>query len=261
MDIVQVGLGVGLIVEMVLVAILLRRRAYRTLPAFLLYVCWGLCSDVVLTSVRGNALTYFHLYLIQLMLDSVLLFAVLVELAWNLLRPIRTSLPKRSWMVIAMLIALAGLLVWPLAGFAVPANLNPAGMFFFRLQQTFAILRVVTFLALAGFSHLLSIGWRDRELQVATGLGVYSLVSLTATVLHTHQIVGPQYHWLDLLVSACYLIVLSYWAVCFATRETERQEFTPRMRDLLLAAAGAARSTRVSLMESRGDQPKSRTRR
>ena len=43
-----------------------------------------------------------------------------------------------------------------------------------QLQHTVSILRILFFLVLAGGSQLLSIGWRDRELQVATGLGFYS---------------------------------------------------------------------------------------
>jgi hypothetical protein len=186
------------------------------------------------------------------------MFAVLVELTWSLLRPIRSSLPKFGWLLIAGLVVLACLVIWPVAGWAVPYNLTSGGAFLFRIQQTFAILRVVIFLALAGFSHLLSIGWRDRELQVATGLGVYSIVSLAATVLHTHQVVGLQYHWLDVLASASYVVVLGYWAVCFATKEAERKEFTPQMREFLLAAAGATRTTRMTMMQSQRDRENGR---
>jgi hypothetical protein len=56
-----------------------------------------------------------------------------------------------------------------------------------RVQETFAILRVVLFLVLAIASHWLAIGWRNRELQIATGLGLYSLGSLVGTLAHQHQ--------------------------------------------------------------------------
>ena len=101
------------------------------------------------------------------------------------------------------------------------------GANFFRLQQTFAILRVVVFLGLAAFSQLLSIGWRNRELQVATGLGFYSIVSLAITILHTHQVVGPQYHWLDEVGAASYLSALAYWVLSFATKGTLPEPIRP----------------------------------
>jgi hypothetical protein len=184
-----------------------------------------------------------------------MIFALLVEVAWSVLRPIRSSLPKYSWIWIAALIALGGLILWPIAGLAAPANLAPDWMNFFRLQQTPAILRAVFFLALAAFSQLLSIGWRDRELQIATGLGFYSIVSLAVTILHTHQQTGtPQYHWLDVLGGVSYLSALGYWVYSFATKPAERREFSPQMQSMLLAVAGAARSSRVALTESASDK-------
>jgi len=96
---------------------------------------------------------------------------------------------------------------------------------------------------------LLSIGWRDRELQVATGLGFYSIVSMAVTVLQSHQGMGQQYVHLNQFVSASYVLSLAYWAFSFATKEAERREFTPQMQSFLLAMAGTARTTRIALAE------------
>jgi hypothetical protein len=130
-----------------------------------------------------------------------------------------------------------------------------------QLQQTTSILRVLFFLVLAGGSQLLSIGWRDRELQVATGLGIYSIVSLTVAVLETHQTIASQYQNLVRFETASYFCCLAYWAFSFAQKEAERREFTPQMQNFLLAVAGAARSTRVSLTESRTDRTKDQDKR
>jgi hypothetical protein len=119
-----------------------------------------------------------------------------------------------------------------------------------RLEQTNAILRVLFFLVLAGFGQLLSIGWRDRELQIATGLGFYSIVDLAVAMLHTHLTVWSQYAHLNQVVVASYICSLMYWVYSFAQKEAKRQEFTPQMQNLLLAVAGAARSTRAGLAES-----------
>ena len=240
--------------EAVLIVLLARSRAFRTFPAFFLFICWSFLSDVIffrLQFLSLSAVTYFKFYEVQMVIDSAMLFAVLVELAWSVLRPIRASLPKNAWIGIALFIALVGLLLWPVAGLTLPATkLAPAGLVFFRLQQTFAILRVVVFLVMAGLSQLLSIGWRNRELQVATGLGFYSIVALAVSVLHTHQFVGAQYHWLDEMEDAGYLCALAYWVFSFATREAERRAFTPQMATFLLAVAGNARATRISLADS-----------
>jgi hypothetical protein len=239
-------------VEAVLILLLLRLRLFRTFPAFLIWVCWSFLIDVYALAINyQNYQTPLRFFEIQISVDSVLVFAVLVELAWSVLRPIRSSLPRYSWLGIVCLILIAGSLVWLVAGLTVPEYLTQEGKAFFRLQQTGAILRVVVFLALAGLSQLLSIGWRNRELQIATGFGFYSIVSLAVTILHTHQVsTSSQYHLLDEAAGASYLLALSYWVFAFATREAERREFTPQMQNFLLAAAGTARSARIGLGDS-----------
>jgi hypothetical protein len=119
-----------------------------------------------------------------------------------------------------------------------------------RLQQTVSILRVLFFLILAGCSQWLALSWRDRELQVATGLGLYSLVSLGVTMLQTHQTKSVQYMHLNQIVVASFLCSLIYWVFSFAQKQAERREFTPQMQNMLLAVAGVARADRAALAES-----------
>lgn len=243
----------GMTAEIAIILLMIKGRVFRTLPAFFIYLCWGLFSDGLLYYVRISypEATYFRVYKIQLIVDSAMIFAVLVEVSWSVLRPIRTSLPKYSWIGIAVLIALGWLILWPIAGMTAPSNVTADGMTFFRLQQTPAILRAVFFLALAAFSQLLSIGWRDRELQIATGLGFYSIASLAVTILHTHQLTGsPSYQLLDRVGTFSYLAALAYWVYAFATRPAERKEFSPQMQSMLLAVAGAARGTRAAMTDS-----------
>jgi hypothetical protein len=252
-DLQYVVLVCGMAAEVFLILLLSKRREYRTFPVFFLYLCWDIFSDALLYYVRARypVETFFRVYLIQLIVDSAMIFAILVEVTWSVLRPIRSSLPKYSWIGIAALIAVGGLILWPIAGLVAPDNLSAVGMNFFRLQQSPAILRAVFFLAMAGFSQVLSIGWRDRELQIATGLGFYSIVSLAVTILHTHQLSGTQqYQWLDRMASFSFLAALGYWVYSFATQPAERREFTPQMQSMLLAVAGHARTTRVALKDS-----------
>lgn len=253
-----------MLVEAAIILLLLKSRTYRAFPVFTLYVCWDLCSDAFLFYFARdlNPKTYFRVYVGQLILDSAMIFALLVEVAWSVLRPIRNSLPKYSWIGIAVLIGIGALILWPIAGFTVPdhvsnTHMTSLGRDLFLLQQTPALLRVVFFLALAAFSQVLSIGWRDRELQIATGLGFYSIVSFAVTMAHTHQLSGTHaYHWLDRAGSISYAAALVYWVFAFATKPAERREFTPQMQSMLLAVAGAARSTRVELAGSGSDKPR-----
>jgi hypothetical protein len=242
----------GLVVEGAIVALLLYRRAWRTLPVFCALCAWGLLSDAGNYVVqRYFAENYTTVYLVETIVDSILEFGVLVELAWSVLRPIRASLSRKTLVVVAIIIVAAGAAIWPFAGLHKLGLYPPAWQNLVHMQQTASILRVLFFLVLAGFSQLLSIGWRDRELQVATGLGFYSIISLAVTVLHSHQGMGQQYRNLNQYESAGYLLSVLYWVFAFATKEAERREFTPQMQSFLLAMAGTARSTRIGLSESR----------
>ena len=83
-------------------------------------------------------------------------------------------------------------------------------------------------MAIAGCSQLLSLDWRDRELQIATGLGIFSMVSVAVSVLHTRPALRPQYNLMNQLVAVSYACSLLYWIVSFAQKEAERREFTPQ---------------------------------
>ena len=242
-------------------ALSFRARLFRITPVFCCYLGWSLCADLALylamTQWGPNSHPYVHFYLVELAVDSAFQFAVLVELEWAVLRPIRNSLPKHSIVILAILVVVAGAVIWPMTRWVLPSNLNPTGIVFVQMQQTVAALRVVFFLAMAGFSQVLSIGWRNRELQIATGLGFYSMFSLGIALIHAHQTVGHSYHLLDQLGAASYIGSLVYWIVSFAQQEEARQEFTPQMRNFLLTVTGAARGTRMALADSGiGTHPK-----
>jgi hypothetical protein len=145
----------------------------------------------------------------------------------------------------------AGAVIWPFVALPGLAHATSrAGLLLPQLQHTVSILRILFFLLLAGGSQLLSIGWRDRELQVATGLGFYPIVSITVSVIQAHQTTASQVLQLNRFVVASYLCSLFYWVVSYAQKEAERRQFTPEMQNLLLALAGAARSTRVAMTEA-----------
>jgi hypothetical protein len=253
-------LVVSIVGEAVVSGLLLRRKTWRTLPCFCTYVIWTLASDLASSLIlwKMSPFVYGRYYIGQTIVDSLLQFTVLVELAWSVLSPVRPSLPRGALVVLNLLIALAGLAIWPMAGMALPQNFTGLNVVLFQLQETVAILRVACFLVMASFSQLLSIGWRDRELQIATGLGFYSIISLIVSLLHSHQGMGSEYHWPDQALSVSYIGSLSYWVLSFATKEQERKEFSPQMQQLLLLMSGGARAGRVALGDLSAERPKKR---
>lgn len=240
----------GVVLETAIIGLLIHTRIIRLLPVFFVFSVWNLLSDVAGMLVRTRYPDQFlPFFTIEVTLDSVVQFAVLVELAWSVLRPYRSSLPRATPFVLAILVLLVGAGVWPFTGTNGLRGLTPEWTILIRVQQTFSSLRILFFLALAGLSQLLAIGWRNRELQVATGLGFYSLVSLAASMAHTHHASPATFHMIDNLAAASYACCLVYWAVSFLQAEAPRQEFSPRMQNLLLTVAATARSGRADAEE------------
>lgn len=249
----------GIAAEAIVVLFCLRRRMFSSAPVFSSYIVWSLLVDLGFYFARNSLTTkqFNDAYSVELILDSIFQFSVLVELGWSVLKPIRPSLPRHALIMLIGVNLLAGLLMWPVASWTVPHVMNSVEHFYVHLTQSVAALRVVIFVLLAGFSRLLSIGWRNRELQIATGLGIYSLVRLTVSLLHTHASLDPSFHALEVLVVASYDVSLLYWVFAFAQKEAERQEFNPRMESFLLTVAGAARTGRIAVASSvAGGPPK-----
>jgi len=246
---------VSFVADGAVVGLLVYRRVWRMLPVFCSYCAWALFTTAGSYVVfRFFPAGYFKFYLAQITVDSALEFAVLIELAWSVLRPVRSSLPRGALVAVAVLVLALGAAIWPFAIIPGFSGASPGVHFLVRLQQTTSILQVVFFLALAGCSQMLSIGWRDRELQVVTGLGFYSIVSLGVAMLNTHQTTQFQYRHLNEIVIGSYILSLVYWLYNFAQQEVARREFTPQMQNFLLAVAGAAHSSRVTLSESRSEK-------
>lgn len=241
--------------EAAVIGLLIYRRAWRTLPFFCVYSAWTLVSDIGDQIISHSfPAHYFTTYFVDQVVDFALQLCVLAEIGWSVLRPFRASLPRITPWILVGLTVVAGLVIWPFADSAAYASFPHIWHQLARLQQTSSILRILFFLILAGCSQLLSIGWRDRELQVISGLGFYSFVALTTTILRVHQN-ADQYRLLSQILVVSYIGCLLYWVVSFAQKEAERRQFSPQMQSLLLAVAGSARQTRVALSESRSGKP------
>ena len=240
-----------IVAEAALLGLFCYKRLWRTFPVFFIYCVWDLSSNITVylisRSYSPRSTVYATTYLIQAAIDSLLQFGVLVELTWAVLRPLRASITRVALVPICVLILVAGAIIWPFTSLPGIVHAEKVVHILMQMQQTVTILRVCFFLALAACSQWLSIGWQDRELQVATGLGFYSIVGLGVAVLNTHQTTQFQYQHLNEIVIGSYIFSLLYWLYSFAQQEVARREFTPQMQNFLLAVAGAAHSSRVTL--------------
>lgn len=247
---------VGLLAEAAALSLLIYRRILTTLPLFSAYIAWSLANDVVqqFFLVRHFPQNQLQIFLVSSIVDSIFMFCVLIEVSMSVLRPIRSLLPRWVIFAVILLLAAASTAVWVLVKIPGFDRLSGAFQVIVHLQLTSSIMRIVFFLLLAAFSQLLSIGWRDRELQIATGFGLYALASLSVALFHLSQGANPaldeQYHRLDQVVAVSYLCSIAYWIVSFAQKVPERREFTPQMQNFFVALAGNARATRMAMSGS-----------
>jgi len=237
--------------ELALLGILSARRIYRTFPIF---YCW-LVFIVLLEPTfywllhHGSPDTYLKVYFALNFPQYLLEAGVLVEIAANVLQPAKRTLPRRL-----PLFLIGGMVIIGAIALVFAASLNASTLAHPRsfqvLNATMALLRLVTFLVIAGFSQLLGIGWKNHVLQLASGLAFYAAVTLVAEIGHSHLRAGPdyatQYYALDRLRVAGYLCSLTYWCYSFARKEAPRKEFSPQMAQLLVSISGSAKRHSVA---------------
>jgi len=250
----------GIVTESVVVGLLVYRSVWRNFPVFLAYCIWALLSDVLVFAIVALAPSRYDLrfYFVDTAFDFAMQLGVLVELAWAVLRPLRVGLSRRAiWMVAALVLA-AGGGIWPFAGIPGTDISSRIWHLTVQMQQTASFLRILFFLGLVACSQLLSLGWRDREMQIATGFGFYSLVSVGVAAINSHLATGQQFRQMYAVVATSFLCSLIYWAFNFARPEASRREFTPEIRRILMAIAATARITRAGWVGLPADSSENR---
>jgi hypothetical protein len=232
--------------EFLLLLILIYRGIYRTFPVFFGWVCVVVLLEPTFywllyhLSATAYAKVFFALSFPQFLLEA----AVLVELAASVFRPVKRSLP--GWLPLSLaivMVAIGGI------AFLVATHLNDATVShprtFLVMSATMAILRLVTFLCIAAVSQLLSLGWRNQALVLASGFAFYAAVSLIVEIAHSHLRAGPdysrQFFELDHFRVAGYLCALYYWCISFARKEAPKKEFNSKMSELLVSIGGTTK--------------------
>lgn len=239
----------GALAEFVLLGMLLVRRQYRTFPIFTSYIAFNTLSDIlvaVLSSTTAGKTADWAAFSL-LPLQYLLELGVLCEIAWHVLKPVRASLPPKAVQVFLflMIVALAGGVV--LAGHTDPHGGGVYEKIKFPLDLTVGMLRLILFAVTAAFAQALGIGWRNKALQLATGLCFYSGLDVLASLLQSHF---GRVQTADHIKVAAYLLELAFFVWAFTTKDVERREFSPQMRELLITISGRAQDARAVIARS-----------
>jgi hypothetical protein len=239
---------IGVVAEISLLIILLVRRQYVSYPVFTFYIAFNVLTDVGLAAVLaafprhvGESVAFLLLPL-QYMID----LGVLFEVAWHVLRPVQPSLPPGTIRVFVGLVVLAmlggTLLAWEFrhSGNQINDIKRP-------LDLTVGFLRMLIFAVTAGFAQVLGIGWKNKELQLASALSFYSAVDLIVSLAARHSAGFDAY---EPIRGLAYFLELGFLIFAFTTKEVGRREFSPQMEQFLVTLAARVRVARTALVRT-----------
>jgi hypothetical protein len=244
--------------EVTLVIFLLTKGMGRHFPIFTSYMIFNLIEDPlawVLNSTTAPEV-YARFYFAVTLLDSLLQLLVLFEIGRNVLRPSRKSLPFPILPVATVVILICAIIAASFSPAFTLTSVRHGTEVFLRITLGLAVLKVLLFAALAGFSQLLGIGWKNRVFQLATGLAFYGVASLFVqlTIRHLQTANYPSYvsHFVVLtqIQSAAYVGTLVLWIWAFSRNEAPRKDFTPQMQEVLVTIAETAKRTRLAVTRS-----------
>jgi hypothetical protein len=212
----------AVLLEGTVLSILLWRRTYRTLPVFTGFLFWCLLSDAAMAEAQRIPNVYLPATVVNITIDALFQLAMLAELGKTVMRQNRVSAPNR--VIIFLLTILAAVLALVINRWQFPTDWPTLNLVYMVLLQFLAALRFVFLLTLVWWSSLLKLRWGTRELRIMTGLGLYILVTFLVVVLHTHNMAGSQFHWLDQLLVGSYLWALCLWMLASTTKVAEQTQ-------------------------------------
>ncbi len=242
--------GISLAGQLLLLAVLMKQRLYRTFPIFFAYVAYSCLSDIgfFILFTHLPQIIAFRAYLVNLGMEFLLQIGILLEVGRNVLNPVKRSLPRASIYILSAMLAAAAGMTLLFSRQAQLAELDRWAQYFVHISFAVAILRLAIFAVIAAFSQMLGIGWRNHVFQIATGYLGYSIAALLVELLHRFTGVADQslYHLHDQFRIVAWCMVLGYWSYTLSRAEAARKEFSPKMTEFLISMSQASRTNRTA---------------
>ncbi len=242
--------GISLAGQLLLLAVLIKQRLYRTFPLFCVFIAYTCLSDIGLFILYSHTsqIAAYRTYSMSGGMDILLQIGILLEIGRNVLNPVKRSLPRTSLYIFGAMLAAAAVITVLFARHSAPAEADRWAQYFMHISFAVAILRLLIFSVIAGFSQMLGIGWRNHVLQIATGLLGYSIVVLFVELLHRFTGLKDQslYHLHEQFRIISWCMVLGYWSYALSRAEATRKEFSPKMAEFLVSISQASSADRAA---------------
>jgi hypothetical protein len=252
----NVSIAAGLVLQAALAFVLIQRNLARLYPIFLLYLLLNLVEDPLGWALQGSDTLYLRYYFVVTILDYILQLLILFEIARNVIRPSKRSIPFPVAPVAIVGVLLCALIAASFSPQVQLIGLGHTREILIRVSLLLAILKILLFVTLAVFAQVLGIGWKSHALQLASGLAFYGAVSLIVQLSSTRVAGSDNTSYvvhltrLAQIQSAAYNFTLIFWIWAFSRNEAQRKDFTPQMQEVLVTIAESAKRTRLAVTRS-----------
>jgi hypothetical protein len=196
----------------ILLAVLVRGRAYKTHPWFFAYAAFGVVADVLRLLTKNNAsmyrVTYWATETAYWVLGILVMYEVLQTALGNLLR-------SRRGRLIFPAILIAGIGLSLSRAHDVPPRF--VGILFYIVIGETAVrfVQVFVFAGLVTLLPLLGLKWRQYPFGIATGFGLYATVTLLTTIKYSDFGTRFKFLW-DVSSVVAYSVAVLIWIWFFS---------------------------------------------
>jgi hypothetical protein len=197
---------------LLLLWILLRRRAYKVCPCFFTYAAFGVAADVVRFVVHNHPHAYYTTYWITE--GGYGLLGILAM--YEVLRAVLGNLTHAWWArLIFPAVLIAGICMSLARTDAVPSRLGGILFYIVLGEITVRFVQVLVFAGLVTLVPLLGLRWRQYPFGVAAGFGLYATVALLATTKYSDFGTRFKYLW-DVTLLVAYSVAVLIWIWFFS---------------------------------------------
>ena len=209
------------ILESVVVAALLWRKAYRQYRWFFAYMVAEILQACILYPLRDSRTAYFYAYCITTGVSLVLGFAVIHEIFVTIFRPYHTLRDLGSvlfkWAGLVMLLVAV---IVSASGQALQRE--PLVEATLILERSIRVVQCGLIMFLLLFSKYLGISWRQRSFGIALGFGFYASIDLSLLALHLGEHISQDAA--NLITMSAYIMSIGIWIAYSTVKEVSRED-------------------------------------
>jgi hypothetical protein len=213
----------GILLQVCLVALLVRRRTQSLFPMFLAYVVFSLAAALAKLYVSSDYRTYYFVYWAAGAVAVVLATLALLEV----FRWIFALFWLRAgfrWLSYGFIVLILGLAVAN-AIRNPPAHMGRAGAIIFSAGITINFVQAAIFLLFWLLAKSLEIGFRRYAFGIMLGFGVSSIGTLVGWL--SRSVFGTKFNFFAMyLPPVAYILALVFWLRVFWRKEPPEAEWS-----------------------------------